>query len=109
MTNESTTATGCLASVVLGRLGDLSNAPMTVGDYISNFGSHLDARCFGQIVDCGGELALHGQHGEELLTREGAWLRGWKHSGRRVMATLPTFGAATVLPFVRCRKEEAYE
>lgn len=32
-----------MASVVLGHLGDLVNAPMTVGDYIREFGSRLDA------------------------------------------------------------------
>lgn len=109
MTNNSTTATGVLVSVVLGRRIDLVNDPITVGDYISDFGSRLHARRFGEVDDGEGNLALHGQNGEERLTLEGDWLLRFKRSGRRGMVNFRTFSAATDMNFLRFREEEAYE
>lgn len=108
MTNNSTTVTEGFASMILWRRGDLFNDSMNVGDYILDFVSRLDERFFGEIDDGEGYLALHGQHGEERLTRV-AWLRNCKHSGRRGMETIKKFGTATDMPFVHCREKEAYE
>lgn len=109
MPKNSTTATGSLASVVLGYCGNIFNAPMTVGNYVREFNARLDAQRFGEINDGEGVLALHGQNGEECLTRERDWLRSWDHLGLRGMKTLRTVGAETYMTFVRCREEESYE
>lgn len=52
---------------------------------------------------------LHRQDGEELFSRDGAWLRRWKHSERLGMETLRTFGALIDMPFVRFCEEDAYK
>lgn len=70
--NNSTTATGGLASVVLGPHGNLVHAPMTVGDYLPDYSKRLDARIFGKIDDGEGDLDLFVPSGDERLTIEGS-------------------------------------
>lgn len=101
-TDNSTTENGGLASVVLGRCGDLVNDPITVWDYKSAFVSRLDTRSFDYIDDRERDSVFHGHNFEERLTMEGSWLRRWKYSRRRGILTLRTVGDEIDMPFVCC-------
>lgn len=90
------TATGGLASVVLGRSGDLVNAPMTVEGYIRDFDLRLDARRFFETREGEGEVVLYGQHGEKRLTWERAWcelrsLANVREEGTKFWVCYPKF------------------
>lgn len=54
---------------------------MEVSANINGYGDRLDSKKFEEIEHHGATLVLQEEHGEERHTREGAWLRRWKHFG----------------------------
>lgn len=79
---------------------------MTVSEYLINYATFLDSRWFGEIDDGHRSLDPFYDGGEKRLTRDGAWLKRWKHCGRMYLATLPTVGVNTDMKILRCREEE---
>lgn len=97
---------GRSTTVILGAAVNTVSDPMTVAGYLAICATFLDSRRFGKIEDVHGSLALFHTSGEELLTRDGEWVRRWKQCVRRVMATLRTVGVNNFMPILKCHYED---
>lgn len=82
---------------------------MKAEKYFCDYGSQLGARHFGEIDSGDGDFALNGKYGDERLTRKGARLRHWKHSGSSGEDKILNFLSGTDMPFIRFLEKQENE